>query len=199
MKDILIVEDGAPERERLIKLFRTEGYVVVGCESVKDAEEALRNDTYRLAILDIGLNDKSGSYLFGTIKRTGRVPYVVIFTGNPSVHLKQRFIEEGAVDYIVKGSPQAQSEAFLNRVRELLGVAQTTTIEGVQLEDFLRLHVAEASRSLFLDADNALPECSGCRSRNYVVTFSRRPQVPPELIGDVICATCGLPMDPKIA
>lgn len=199
MKDILIVEDGPQERERLVKLFSTEGYVVVGCESVHDAEEALRNDSFRLAILDIGLNDKSGSYLFGTIKRSGRVPYVVIFTGNPSVHLKQRFIEEGAVDYIVKGSPQAHSDSFLNRIREILGAAQAAKVAGIQLEEFLRLHVAEASRKLFLDSDNAIPECSGCRSRNYVVTFSRRPQLPPELIGEVVCAMCGLPMDPKIS
>ena len=199
MKDILIVEDGAQERERLVKLFSSEGYAVHGCESVKDAEEALRNDSYRLAILDIGLNDKSGSFLFGVIKRSGRVPFVVIFTGNPSVHLKQRFMEEGAVDYIVKGSPQAQGESFLNRVREILGAVQSNAVEGVQLEDFLRLHVAEASRRLFLDADNSLPECAGCQARNYVVTFSRRPQVPPELIGDVVCAACGTPMDPKIS
>ncbi|MFM1849034.1 MAG: hypothetical protein RL417_2508 [Pseudomonadota bacterium] len=199
MKDILIVEDGSQERERLVKLFTSEGYSVHGCESVKDAEESLRNDSFRLAILDIGLNDKSGSFLFGVIKRSGRVPYVVIFTGNPSVHLKQRFMEEGAVDYIVKGSPQAQSESFLNRVREILGVGQGSRVEGAPLEDFLRAHIAEASRNLFLESDNSLPACAGCSSKNYVVTFARRPQVPPELIGDVLCAVCGAPMDPKIS
>jgi DNA-binding response OmpR family regulator len=199
MKDILIVEDGTPERERLMKLFSAEGYSVHGCESVKEAEEALRNEPYRLAILDIGLNDKSGSVLFGVIKRTGRVPFVVIFTGNPSVHLKQRFMEEGAVDYVVKGSPQAQSENFLNRVREILGAVQAAPVEGAPLEEFLLRHVTPASRKLFLDSDNSLPECAVCRAKNYVVTFLRRPQVPPELVGEVVCAGCGTPMDPKIS
>jgi len=198
MKDILIVEDGSQERERLAKLFSSAGYSVRACESVKDAEAALAGDSYRLAILDIGLNDKSGSYLFGAIKRSGKVPYVVSFTGNPSVHLKQRFKDEGAVDYIVKGSAEALGEAFLNRIREILGTAQLAAVHGMDLDEFLRTQVEESSRRLFLDADNNLPECPRCRARRYVVTFARRPQVPPELVGEVVCAACGTAMDPEI-
>lgn len=199
MKDILIVEDGHQERDRLVKLFEGAGYRVSGCESAGQAEAALEREAYRLAILDIGLNDKSGSVLFGAMKRSGKVPYVIIFTGNPSVHLKQRFIEEGAVDYIVKGSPQALGDAFLHRVNELIGAAHVEAVHGAPLEDFLAAHVAEASRQLFLDGENALPECARCRSRRYVVTFQRRPQVPPELVGDVLCAGCGAPMDPVVS
>lgn len=198
MKDILIVEDGAQERERLTQLFTGAGYAVRACHSVADAEAALAGEAYRLAILDIGLNDKSGSYLFGTIKRSGRVPYVVIFTGNPSVHLKQRFLSEGAVDYIVKGSAEAHGDALLGRVAEILGAAQARVVQGIDLEEFLRTQVAEESRRLFLDADNNLPECSRCRARTYVVTFARRPQIPPELVGEVVCAVCGASMDPEV-
>ena len=198
MKDILIVEDGHHERERLVKLLTAGGYSVRGCESVKDAEAALAGESYRLAILDIGLNDRSGSVLFGAMKRAGTVPYVLIYTGNPSVHLKQRFMEEGAVDYIVKGSPQAIGDALLHRVNEILGSAQVSAVHGIPLEEFLKAHVGDASRKLFLDGDNALPECPRCRARNYVVTFARRPQVPPELVGEVLCAACGAPLDPEV-
>src|SRR5437016_4051940 len=121
MKDILVVEDGRKERDRLQALFSGAGYSVVACESVGEAEKYLTQEGFRLAILDIGLSDKSGSYLFNTIKRGGRVSYIIIFTGNPSVHLKQRFIDEGAVDYIVKGSPQAKNDLLLNRITEIIG------------------------------------------------------------------------------
>ncbi len=94
MKDILVVEDGVKERERLRNLFTKEGYKVSACESVGEAEEELKTQNFRLAILDIGLSDKSGSYLFNSIKRLNKVTYIIIFTGNPSVHLKQRFIYE---------------------------------------------------------------------------------------------------------
>lgn len=198
MKDILIVEDGKPERERLLKLFSENGYAVVACESVGEAEGALKLDEFRLAILDIGLSDRSGSYLFNNIRRQKNVSYIVVFTGNPSVHLKQRFLEEGAVDYIVKGSPQAQNEAFLSRVREILGEAQAQGPSGIALEEFLAKYLSPSSRQLFLDMNNNIAECGDCGSKRYVVTFSHQPQVPPEVTGKVVCAGCGAVMDPQI-
>ncbi|MDC0357519.1 response regulator [Oligoflexia bacterium] len=197
MKDIIIVEDGCQERERLEQLFTNEGYQVVACESVTDAELVLQREDFRLAILDIGLNDKSGSYLFNTLRRNQRVSYVIIFTGNPSVHLKQRFMEEGAVDYIVKASPQAQNENFLRRVQELLGESSQSVSDGIALDDFLR-YVSEKSQQLFLDMNNAYPECKGCGSHDYLVTFSHKAQMPPDISGEVICSSCGKIMDPEI-
>lgn len=198
MKDILIVEDGLSERERLERLFLEAGYSVQACSTVGEAEKCLQIDSFRVAILDIGLSDKSGSYLFNTIKRGGRVAYIVIFTGNPSVHLKQRFLDEGAVDYVVKGSPQALNDNFIGRIREIIGGAQTSAPDGLPLEDFLNRYVAEASRRLFLDMDNAIPACRGCTAREYRVVFSHSPQVPPEVKGQVVCARCGKLMDLEV-
>jgi DNA-binding response OmpR family regulator len=198
MKDILIVEDGRQERERLEQLFGKAGYSVVACESVADAEKALNVETFRLAVLDIGLSDKSGSYLFNAIKRRNNVSYIMIFTGNPSVHLKQRFMDEGAVDYIVKGSPQAQNESFITRVKEVLGEAQTKTTSGLDLEVFLTNYVSPKSRALFNDSGDTFPECAQCGGRQYIVTFSHQAQVPPEIQGLVVCTSCGKPMDPEV-
>ena len=78
MRDILIVEDGRHERERLESLFADAGYMVTACESVADAESALEQDQFRMAILDIGLNDKSGSYLFNSLKQDDSVSYIII-------------------------------------------------------------------------------------------------------------------------
>ncbi|MBX7139141.1 MAG: response regulator [Oligoflexia bacterium] len=198
MKDILIVEDGRPERERLEKLFSSAGYAVSGFENVGDAESAIKQEEFRLAILDIGLGDRSGSYLFNLLKRQKRASFVIIFTGNPSVHLKQRFLDEGAVDYIVKGSPQANNEAFLARVKEIIGEPHTQEPVGLPLEEFVDKYVSPSSRQLFLDMNNAFPACSSCGSRKYVVTFAHQPQVPPEISGKVICAGCSKIMDPEI-
>ena len=64
MADILIVEDGKNERERLLNLFSERGYQVEAAETVSEAEGLLQSTSFRLAILDIGLSDKSGSHLF---------------------------------------------------------------------------------------------------------------------------------------
>ena len=200
MKDILIVEDGAPERARLEKLFSDVGYSVHACATVGEAERSVQAEAFRIAILDIGLSDKSGSYLFNMIRRAGRVPYIMIFTGNPSVHLKQRFLDEGAVDYIVKGSPQAQNEQLLGRVREIIGVAQSPVLvqNGIPLDQFLTHYVTEQSRALFLDSNNAYPTCGGCGESKFIVVFSHMPQVPPEVRGRVICSGCGKELDEAV-
>ena len=197
MKDILIVEDGTQERERLQQLFANAGYAVEACESVGEAETALQSESFRLAVLDIGLNDKSGSYLFNKIKQSQAVSYVLIFTGNPSVHLKQRFLDEGAVDYIVKGSPQAQNDSFLDRVAELLGDLKTSETDGIPLGDLLAI-LSDKSRQLFLNADGSVPACAQCSANSYLVSFNHETQVPPDVSGRVVCAQCGAVMDPEI-
>lgn len=197
MKDILIVEDGIQERERLEQLFTQAGFAVIACETVAEAEEVLQREGFRLAILDIGLNDKSGSYLFNKIKGSSAVSYVMIFTGNPSVHLKQRFLDEGAVDYIVKASSQAGSEQLLARVKDLLGELSTSSPQGMPLDDLLRL-LPEKSRQLFLEMDGSYPECASCGARGYLVTFAHETQMPPDISGRVVCESCGAAMDPEI-
>ncbi len=198
MKDILILEDGQQERERLDGLFSSAGYSVKSCFSVAQAEQCVQAEQFRVAILDIGLGDKSGSYFFSEIKKNGRVSFVVIFTGNPSVHLKDRFLSEGAVDYIVKGSMQAQSENMLGRIQEIIGKPQQKVASGIPLENFLNSYVADKSRALFLDIDNSFPACKGCGSKEYMVEFSSQAQVPPEVKGRVVCAVCGRLMDLEV-
>jgi DNA-binding response OmpR family regulator len=198
MKDILIVEDTASERQRLEKLFTAAGYSVVACTTVAEAEKTLQNESFRAAVLDIGLSDKSGSYLFNSIKSGGRVSYIVIFTGNPSVHLKQRFMEEGAADYIVKGSSQAQSEPFLNRIKEIIGGGRSSGPNGIPLVEFLNSYVDAKSRKLFLDMDNSFPACKQCKGRDYIVVFSKHPQIPPEIRGQVLCSACGSSLNPEV-
>lgn len=197
MKDILIVEDGKAERERLVKLFGAAGYSCLACDSVAEAERRVQEERFRLVVLDIGLTDKSGSYLFTALKRAGRVSFVIVFTGNPSAHLKQRLLDEGASDYLVKGSPAAQNEAFLNRVKELLGPPQPQITEGIDLDDFLATYVVPSSRDLFREPDGTYPACGNCGTQRYVVHFASQPQVPPKVVGIVRCGQCGTTMDPK--
>ncbi len=200
MRDILIVEDNAVERKRLEGLFREAGYSVSVCETVGDAEDLLNRESFRLAILDIGLSDKSGSHLFHRLRGSGAgVTNVIVFTGNPSVHLKQRFINEGAIDYIVKGSAAAQSPSFLARVKEVLGGPQHVSAQAVSLEQFVAHYLTPQSRALFLNMDGTLPACSNCSAVEFEVTFSHQPQVPPEVKGLVVCKKCGRPFDPQVS
>ena len=198
MKDILIVEDGLHERKRLEKLFRNAKYLTVAAENAQEAEGLLRIDQFRLVILDIGLGDKSGSFLFQSIKRGESAPYIVIFTGNPSVHLKQRFLDEGAAAYVVKASADAENEALLALVKSLLGSQELSANSGIPLHEFLRLYVDQSSRELFLDSDNQISRCTVCGAGEFVVSFSHKTQLPPSVEGRVVCVNCSSEMDPEI-
>ena len=198
MRDILIVEDGLYERERLARLFAQAHLTVSTAESASEAERLLAVEQFRLAILDIGLTDKSGSYVFQLRKRSGQVPFIIILTGNPSVHLKQRFLDEGAVAYIVKASLASGNEALLETVQSLLGPTQEDKNVGMPLSEFLGLYVSPSSRALFLDSDNNIPSCPGCHGTDYIVSFAHKTQLPPLVEGKVICCRCHREMDPEV-
>ena len=198
MQDILIVEDGLHERERLRQVFTAAGFSVSTAESSQEAESLLAIETFRLAILDIGLGDKSGSHLFEMMKRSAKLPYIIILTGNPSTHLKQRFLDEGAVAYIVKASTAAGNEALLDYVCSLLGGSDARAQSGIALADFLRLYVDSSSRELFLDKDNQLPTCAHCNANEFIVTFNHKTQLPPLVEGKVVCASCLKDLDPVL-
>jgi DNA-binding response OmpR family regulator len=198
MRDILIVEDGLHERERLKRLFGAAHYTVDSAETVAEAEKLLAMDQFRLVVLDIGLGDKSGSFLFERLKNLPRVPYVIILTGNPSIHLKQRFLDEGAAAYIVKASPAAGNDSLLATISSLLGSPQFETVTGIPLEDFLRQYISEQSRQLFLDAAMQIPQCKHCGKSSYVVSFLHKTQLPPVIEGRVICTNCSREMDLEI-
>ncbi|MCB0319825.1 MAG: response regulator [Bdellovibrionales bacterium] len=199
--DVLVVEDSLRERERLKSLFDELGYSVNSCDSVQQAEEYLRHELVKLVILDIGLTDRSGSVLFQTLRSIQPACRVIIFTGNPSPYLKQRFLKEGAVHYVVKGSEGASNEAFQRMVQDLIGDPQSSLPQvesGTNLTDFLRDYIAPNSRALFYDASGEFPPCTACGSRKYVVTFAHEIQVPPLVQGKVCCEGCGAPLDPSV-
>lgn len=198
MRDILIVEDGLHERQRLEKLFRAAGFSVHAAEDVQEAERLIKIESFRLVVLDIGLGDKSGSLLFDQLIRSGQPPFIVILTGNPSIHLKQRFLDQGAYAYIVKASPAAESEALLDLIASLLGTPRSDALTGIPLKDFLQLYIAPASRDLFLDQNRDIPPCQGCGQREYLVTFYHRAQIPPLVEGKVICAGCRRELDLEV-
>ena len=198
MRDILIIEDGLHERERLNQVFSGAGFTVSTAESAHEAETLLNYESFRLAVLDIGLGDKSGSHLFEIMKRSHRVPYIVILTGNPSTHLKQRFLDEGAVAYIVKASNAAGNDALLDLVRSLLGTSNSVTPSGIPLTEFLKLYLDSSSQELFTDKDQKPPECMHCSSSEFVVTFNHKTQLPPLVEGKVVCAHCLKDFDPVV-
>lgn len=199
MPDILIVEDGLKERERLEQLFLKADYTVNAVDTASKAESLLDLKQYRLCLLDIGLSDKSGSLLFDQIIRKSPKPLVLILTGNPSVYLKQKFIEEGAAGFILKGSAEAESKNLLNTIQSLLGSSSSSKdVLSIELEEFLKLYIPEISEDFFLNEKGNVKACSACSGTNIIVRFSHKTQLPPLVEGEVVCQSCSEPYDIKV-
>ncbi len=198
MRDILVVEDGLHERERLERLFVEANYSVACAESAEEAEKILGRHQFRLVILDIGLGDKSGSYLFERLRGSAKAPLVIILTGNPSIHLKQRFLDQGAIAYVVKASEGASNEALLEMVTSRLGPSTGRESEGIPLLEFIGSYLGNVSEELFLDGKQEVPPCSECGANTYVVVFDHKTQLPPIVEGKVVCQGCGQPMDLEV-
>lgn len=98
---LLLLEDEALLRRRLLRQLQGAGFDVSEAASLAEAKRLLEVGNYELALLDIGLPDGSGLELIGK----GLSPAdcaVVMMTANADVSGAVEAIRAGAMDYVVK-------------------------------------------------------------------------------------------------
>lgn len=78
------------------------GYTVDWVRDGADAELALANEVYDLALLDLGLPRRDGLEILKGLRRAGRALPVVIITARDSVADRVTGLDNGADDYLVK-------------------------------------------------------------------------------------------------
>ena len=114
MKTILLVEDDKNIVMGLEYTLRQEGYDVIVCGDAAQAQKAVAQAHFDLALLDLSLPDGSGYDICRSIKAHGDVPVVFLTARDdePSVVMG---LDMGADDYIAKPF----------RIRELLSRLRT--------------------------------------------------------------------------
>lgn len=201
MKDILIVEDGKQEQLRLLRLAAAANYSAKAVGGVEEATKEINNERYRLIILDLGLEDQSGLHLFRRLQELSHPPQVIVLTGNPSTHLKQRFLDEGVIAYLYKGTQAASNDSISEILLSVLSdeaTASDISYREMGLTEFLRDFVTAASRELFYQQGSVLPKCQ-CGASEYKVVFSHCTQLPPVIEGQVCCVECGSLLDVELS
>jgi PAS domain S-box-containing protein len=101
---ILLVEDNKLDQMAFKRLVRQEGlnYNCSFAESVKQAENFIRNDDFNLIIADYMLGDGTG---FDILKLSGKTP-VIFCTGAGDQATAIKAIKQGASDYLIKDPSQ---------------------------------------------------------------------------------------------
>jgi two-component system KDP operon response regulator KdpE len=118
-KVVLVVEDEPPMRRLLHVTLKQHGYRVVEAATGKVGIEFARTRTPSIVLLDLGLPDVDGIEVIDAIRRTSRVPIVVI-SARDAVGEKVNVLDRGVNDYITK---PFGSEELLARMRVALRYA----------------------------------------------------------------------------
>lgn len=112
MTTILLIEDN-PGDTRIIKELLREGsgtgVALLSADRLSSGLKQLSEGGVDLVLLDLTLPDSKGLDTFTKLRATAKGVPVILLTGLDDEELAVRAVREGAQDYIVKGSLNAQS------------------------------------------------------------------------------------------
>ena len=99
---ILVVDDEPPIRRLLRTGLGTQGYVVSGAASAREAQDCLARERLDLLVLDLGLPDQNGLDLLRELRDQGSdIPIVILSSRTDEIGIVQA-LELGADDYVTK-------------------------------------------------------------------------------------------------
>jgi two-component system response regulator RegA len=113
-KTLLIVDDDAPFRTRLVRAMETRGFTVSAAESVEEAQGLARSVKPNYAVVDLRLgNGGNGLDVVATLRETKPDCRIVMLTGYGNIATAVAAVKLGALDYLAKPADADDVEAAL--------------------------------------------------------------------------------------
>lgn len=137
MQKILLLEDDAALGNGIRLALQSPEMRLTLCATLAQAREALGQAQFDLLILDVNLPDGSGLELLDTVRKTSRVP-VILLTANDMEMDIVTGLESGADDYITKPFSLAVLRARVNAQLRRGVKAAEVEIDGFRF-DFDRM------------------------------------------------------------
>lgn len=138
VKKILLVEDNQDMRDSLRDFLREEGASVTALASAEDGIDAVDEQAFDIAIIDINLPGKSGFSLIEYIREQGHVYPLIAMTARDGIVDKVKGFDLGLTDYVVKPFDLLELRARIN------AHTRTTTTNTVRTKHYeLRLDSLE--------------------------------------------------------
>jgi len=100
-KSILVVEDEPKILEVIYSFLESKGYTVLTAQNGAEAFEVFEKNNISLMLLDLMLPDSSGEAICAAIRKTSRVPIIMLTAKSEEVD-QLHGLELGADDYITK-------------------------------------------------------------------------------------------------
>ena len=133
---LLLIED-CPADARLIRIMLEQSWAAnTRCDwvdNLTDGIERMREGTYDVVLLDLGLPESSGLDTLKIVRREKCVPTLVVMSGSNDEEVALQALQAGAQDYLIKGHVDGASLA--RSIRYAIG--------RTQAEEALRARTAE--------------------------------------------------------
>ncbi|MHC1479265.1 response regulator [Frateuria aurantia] len=142
---ILVVEDDPSIASGVCASLRQGGHAVDHMTDGGQADTALRDTPYDLAVLDLGLPGLDGSDILQRLRKRGTQLPVLILTAREGLRERVRVLDLGADDYLVKPFALVEFEA---RVRALL---RRASAQGMPELSIGRLRLDLPGHRIWLD------------------------------------------------
>jgi DNA-binding response OmpR family regulator len=130
---LLVIEDEPRMRELIAGGVERAAFVVDTVSTLGDAEAALSDTPYDVAVLDLGLPDGDGLTLLAALRRRPERPPVLVLTARDSVDDRVNGLDAGADDYLVKPFAMAELVARLKALLRRPGGALGVRLEAGNL------------------------------------------------------------------
>ena len=153
-RTLLVVDDDAPFRERLVRALRDRGFDARGAADSGAALAAAREDSPELALVDLRLGTASGLDLVRELKQNDPSTVVVVLTGYGSIATAVESVKLGAASYLTKPADADQIvAAFAGTQPPDTGVPSLARVEWEHIQRVLADcggNVSQAARTLGL-------------------------------------------------
>jgi two-component system, response regulator RegA len=146
---ILVVDDDAMFRTRLMKALENRGFEVRGAENVQNAIDLARADSPEMALVDLKMPGGSGLDLVRELKAIDQTTNVVVLTGYGSIATALEAVRLGATHYLTKPAD----------VDEILAAFQRATKEPTPVA--IDHEVASLARAEWEHIHRVLTDCNG--------------------------------------
>ena len=150
---LLIVEDDTALRKSLASNLREQGYTVDEAGDANEGEYFADEFAVTLAIIDLGLPDRSGTELIEKLRGDGKKFPILILTARDHWEDKVQGLNAGADDYVVKPFNLDELSARINALlRRSAGQARAIIVRGPVALDTLAKEVKVDDRVVELTA-----------------------------------------------
>ena len=114
-RSILVVDDDATFRARLVRAFEARGYHARGAADGEEAGKSAAQDSPEVAVVDLRMPARSGLDVVRELKRIDPTTDVVVLTGYGSIATALEAVRIGATHYLTKPADVDEILAAVDR------------------------------------------------------------------------------------